>query len=230
MGAAKGTHDKVMSLLGSLFNKRVLDCGAGRGVLTKRLIESGAEAYACDMNKRGFRIDAKFKKADLNNSIPFQNSFFDSIASIEVIEHLENPSNLMREFQRTLKKGGCLVLTTPNIQNVKSKIQFFFKSNLHWFHESEFGKKGAQHINPLYWRELIYLLKKNGFNHIEISSNRKLGYTFYYTDKDNLLKRLFYFKINLIADMLYFVLSLFMSSENSDISLGDILIIKAIKR
>lgn len=229
MGAAKGTYDKVISLLGKISNKRILDCGAGKGAFTKELLKSKANVYACDINKEKFEVDTRFKKAELNKKIPFPDSFFDSIVAIEVIEHLENPAKLIREFKRTLKKDGCLVLTTPNIQNVKSKVQFFFKSNFHWFHESEFGDMGSQHINPLYWRELIYLLKKNNFRGIQILCNRKSGYTFYYTLKDNLLKRIFYFGLNLIMDVFYYILSFFMYPKDLNILLGDILVIKAIR-
>lgn len=45
--------------------------------------------------------------------IPFENDFFDSIFSSEVLEHLFNPEEIIKELSRVLKKGGFLLITCP---------------------------------------------------------------------------------------------------------------------
>jgi len=45
--------------------------------------------------------------------LPFKNASFDSILCLEVLEHVDSPSKVMREMARVLKKGGVLYLTVP---------------------------------------------------------------------------------------------------------------------
>lgn len=229
MGAAKGTYDKVLELLGNIKGKRSLDCGAGKGAFTKQLIRRNGDVYACDIDRNRFKLNIPFREANFDKKIPFRNSFFDGVVSIEVIEHLENPAIFIKELSRILRKNGELIITTPNIQNVKSKLQFLFNSEFHWFQESEFGDNGSKHVSPLYWRELLFLLKKYGFRVNRLTTNRTSKYTLYYTNRDRLFKKCVYGILNFISDALYRILSIFMFPKDKALLFGDILIIKAIK-
>lgn len=55
-------------------------------------------------------------EADLNEHIPLEENSVDTIISIQVLEHLSNPQQAMREMARVLKPGGQLFLTTPFYQ------------------------------------------------------------------------------------------------------------------
>ena len=46
--------------------------------------------------------------------LPFRDETFDLIISMSVIEHLNDPPVVFREFHRVLKPGGTLVVQTPN--------------------------------------------------------------------------------------------------------------------
>jgi SAM-dependent methyltransferase len=46
--------------------------------------------------------------------LPFSDAAFDYISSHEVIEHVEDPAVVLREFHRVLKPGGVCVIATPN--------------------------------------------------------------------------------------------------------------------
>ena len=59
-------------------------------------------------------------QADLNEPLPVRDGVFDAIISTEVIEHLENPRAVFREFHRLLRPGGRLLLTTPNQESIRS--------------------------------------------------------------------------------------------------------------
>ena len=45
--------------------------------------------------------------------IPVPDASFDTILCVEVFEHIPNPVEALREFQRILKPGGTLLLTAP---------------------------------------------------------------------------------------------------------------------
>ena len=46
-------------------------------------------------------------------TIPFNNEHFDSIFSSEVLEHVFNPDEILKELNRVLKKDGTILLTCP---------------------------------------------------------------------------------------------------------------------
>ncbi len=46
-------------------------------------------------------------------SIPAPDASFDAILCVEVFEHIPNPEEALREFERLLKPGGKLILTAP---------------------------------------------------------------------------------------------------------------------
>jgi len=49
--------------------------------------------------------------------------FFDACVMIEVIEHLPNPMDVVREVFRLLKPGGVLYVTTPNFASYQALLQ-----------------------------------------------------------------------------------------------------------
>lgn len=44
------------------------------------------------------------------------NEEFDTVVSGEVIEHLENPTELLEEMDRLCKRGGRMILSTPHLE------------------------------------------------------------------------------------------------------------------
>lgn len=61
--------------------------------------------------------DITLKSFDIatHTRLPFQDNFFDVIAILAVVEHIEPEKlvNVLRECNRTLKRGGRLIITTP---------------------------------------------------------------------------------------------------------------------
>ena len=47
------------------------------------------------------------------NKFPFENAAFDSILCNEVLEHVFNPDDFIKEIVRVLRPGGTLLLTVP---------------------------------------------------------------------------------------------------------------------
>lgn len=96
----------------------LLDFGAGTGNLTQRLQALGRfkSITATDLMLRPVEVDrsVKWLSWDLNNSIDIPDQTFNVIVSAEVIEHLENPRAVVREWFRLLRPNGTLVFSTPN--------------------------------------------------------------------------------------------------------------------
>ena len=58
-------------------------------------------------------------KLDPNN---YEEGFFDVITSFEVIEHINNPIEELANFDKILRPGGALYITTPNFNSVSRLI------------------------------------------------------------------------------------------------------------
>jgi 2-polyprenyl-3-methyl-5-hydroxy-6-metoxy-1,4-benzoquinol methylase len=104
----------------------VLDAPCGGGSLAASLREAGYDAHGVDIGGAGAALlGAAYHDADLNGRLPFGDALFDVVLSIEGIEHLEDRYRYLRELHRVLRPGGTLILTTPNIVSVRSRVRFF---------------------------------------------------------------------------------------------------------
>jgi len=65
-------------------------------------------------------------QGNLEDQIKLDDKSVDFIYLGEVIEHLYNPDILLQECSRILKKGGYLLLTTPNLNSWYNRILFLF--------------------------------------------------------------------------------------------------------
>jgi len=117
--------DEVVRQIDIRPEQRVLDAACGTGNLTVRLlpaIDTDAGIIGCDSSME--MIERARKKtrgsstatimfADLNATLPFPDSTFDRVASVNTLYALADPLSSLREFSRVLKVGGKLVLVTP---------------------------------------------------------------------------------------------------------------------
>ncbi|MBI2031227.1 MAG: class I SAM-dependent methyltransferase [Candidatus Levybacteria bacterium] len=111
----------LINKLNLKFKGNILDAGCGDGGLAKEIAArfSTVKLYGVDISREGCRLAKKYcvetKVADLNKKIPYPNNYFDFIVSQEVLEHILDTDRYFEEFNRVLKKGGRVVITTPNL-------------------------------------------------------------------------------------------------------------------
>ena len=107
---------------------KILDapCG-GHAALTLTLREQGFNATGADLDQDAAALlQASFEEVNLDAALPWPDATFDAVISTEGIEHLENHFAFLREASRILRPGGLLILTTPNITALRSRVRFFF--------------------------------------------------------------------------------------------------------
>lgn len=141
----------------------LLDFGAGTGELARRMLRiSDIERVTCiDMVHDDAQIDSamRWDTADLNDKTPYEDQIFGAIAAAEVIEHLENPRFVMREWFRLLKPGGWLLFSTPNNESLRSILALLFRG-----HYQAFGNESyPAHITAILHKDIERIVKEAGF-------------------------------------------------------------------
>ena len=116
---------------------RVIDVGCGLGsdifylnrMLNKNNIEflgvdlNPSWIYFCNLKKERYQTDnVKFVVGNAE-SLNIPENSFDILLSVEVLEHLEKPSQAVKSFYRVLKPRGLAIITTPNEDNPISKVK-----------------------------------------------------------------------------------------------------------
>lgn len=56
---------------------------------------------------------------DCNKPLPFEDNSIDTIISCNLIEHLENPLNFLKECRRIIKEDGKIIIITPNAHGLQ---------------------------------------------------------------------------------------------------------------
>ena len=109
----------------SLAGKVVIDLPAGTGFTSDLLLKYGAKVHAFDLFPEYFKSKAiSCERADVTKSIPVQDAMADMLICQEGIEHFSDQLKVMKEFNRTLKIGGSLVITTPSYSNLAAKFSY----------------------------------------------------------------------------------------------------------
>ena len=110
--------------------------------------------------------DDSFVYVDMTARFPFADQSFDTVVCLEGIEHVLDPHGLMGELFRVCKVGGRVIVSTPNVNSLYSRIQHLFTGTHHMFHFSQLRDlpPGAQddrfHVSPVclgrLWYEATY--------------------------------------------------------------------------
>jgi SAM-dependent methyltransferase len=110
--------NKILRFLQLQSTDAILDLGCGVGDYTKAVCEISKNTIGMDLSVSAAKTklpDVDFRAHDLNNPLPFSNNLFDSLVSINLIEHLYDEQLFLDECARVLKPGGKMALTTANL-------------------------------------------------------------------------------------------------------------------
>lgn len=147
--------------------------------MARDLMALGHEVVCGDIEPSLFKLsDLPCHFVDLNKDLPFPAESFDLVVCVEGIEHIENPHHLIRGIRRVLKSGGKLVLSTPNVLSLKSRMHALrLGYPIHFDlmvrqEQSVAGEWTVKHLNPISFLELRYLLEEHRFRILALEVNK----------------------------------------------------------
>ncbi|MCG6157943.1 class I SAM-dependent methyltransferase [Rubinisphaera margarita] len=154
--------------------QHILDLPAGNGKLTAALRDLGHTVTPADINLQ----KSDFVYADMTKRLPFDDETFDGAICLEGIEHVLNPFLLLGELIRVSKVGGHVVVSTPNIMNMWSRLQFLFTGTFYQFHPAQLHDYEPEeavdrfHISPMSYHTMRYLGEYFGADVAEVRGDK----------------------------------------------------------
>lgn len=117
-----GRKQIIQSLLQEISlknNSRILDAGCGTGGNMKILARFG-NVIGIDNSPEAIKFCKKrcFENIQLKNieNTGFSDNSFDLIVALDILEHLENDVEALKEFHRILKEDGYILISVPAYQ------------------------------------------------------------------------------------------------------------------
>lgn len=151
-------------------NGKLLDVGCGIGTFLHLADKNGWDAYGIDPSKSGCTYAKESYHLDVVCGDIFDASFsagqFDVITLYHVLEHISELNPFLKELRRILKPNtGKLVIEVPNGESLHSRMQ---KADWPYIHPHD-------HLYYFSTNSLSKLLKKHGFNNIEVGKPSRVS-------------------------------------------------------
>jgi len=119
---------------------QVLDIGCGGGFLTNHLALAGHTVTGIDLSQSSLAVARSYDSTKsvqylYGNAyeLPFEAGSFDIVCAMDILEHVENPTLLVQQAGRVLRKGGLFFFHTFN-RNLLSYILVI--KGVDWFVEN----------------------------------------------------------------------------------------------
>ena len=149
-------EQKLIQKIGKYKEKgKLLDIGAGSGIMIEAALEKGYDCIGIEpsrwLQQRAVELNLPVVCGTFPH--PGVTALFDIISLVDVIEHVTEPANLLKNINKQLSPDGIFLLVTPDVNSVAAKI-FGYK----WWHYR------FAHIGYFNKKNLKLLLDKTGFS------------------------------------------------------------------
>ncbi|MFW5821553.1 MAG: class I SAM-dependent methyltransferase [Bacteroidota bacterium] len=151
--------EMISGLLKNIPRGEMIDVGCGTGHWTEFFVDKGFKVKGIDASTamlniaRNKKINADFLQAD-SEDLPFEDESQHFVASIAMLEFVENREKVIDEIYRILKKGGRFILGALNADSVPGRN----KDEDEVFKHARFWKKDE--IDPMFSRFELLNMKQ----------------------------------------------------------------------
>ena len=109
----------IISLMGDVKGKKLLDVGCGAGYLLEQALEKEINATGIDISETAIKkAKTRAPKAKLiqgiGEKLQFPSHSFDIVTCLGSLEHFLNPEKALKEMYRVLKRDGLVCIVLPN--------------------------------------------------------------------------------------------------------------------
>jgi 2-polyprenyl-3-methyl-5-hydroxy-6-metoxy-1,4-benzoquinol methylase len=162
--------------------KRVLDVGCASGAFVYSVKRRGLDVVGIDLDKdsikfgRDLGLDLRHGRLE---EMKFKGDEFDAVNLGDIIEHVKDPEGFLFECLRILKKGGVLIISTPNTNSFfpRATRWVYERLGLMWSHPSP-----PYHLFDFSDENLSEFLSSNGLEILRIDYSKiPLMYSIYHT-------------------------------------------------
>jgi 2-polyprenyl-3-methyl-5-hydroxy-6-metoxy-1,4-benzoquinol methylase len=152
---------------------RLLDIGCGDGAFLARMKRLGWEAVGVELDEKAAHVAKTKYDVDVFigtlEAAGFADESFDAITLSHVIEHVGDPRDLLCRCRNLLRKGGRVVVTTPNAECLGHRI----------FREHWRGLEVPRHSMVFSLRTLAQLASEAGFSTGALRASARGAHAFY---------------------------------------------------
>ena len=121
----------ILKFLNLVKSDVILDAGCGMGLCLLTISKRMQQGYGVDIDVSKIKEAKRLaRELNINNlkfevldavGLSFADGFFDKIICSEVLEHVKEDRNLIKNFYRMLKKEGSLVISTTSLSAVNQE-------------------------------------------------------------------------------------------------------------
>jgi len=158
------SHEFQVLLTGK--NKKVLELGSASGYISKILKDNGCQVTAIEGNSKYIdelkKITDNVYCIDLDDIILqdiLNDQKFDVILLGDVLEHLKNPVDILKQIKSFLNESGYIVCSIPNVAHGSIRLKLLNGI----FNYTETGLLDKTHIRFYTFKTIISLLEETGF-------------------------------------------------------------------
>jgi len=164
----------VVSILRQRACRQILDAPCGFGWLGQTFKKDTAERIQVDgvgmwefpSRYSGYR---EVREHDLDRPLPPLGPSYDAVVCGEALHLLCNPGVALESFQKQLRPGGTLIVTTPNTWYMRSRLQFLLRG-FHSGFAPAVGKRRGEYIPFIPWSftQLHLMMSRYGYTDITL--------------------------------------------------------------
>lgn len=154
-----GRKVKLLKQLG--VKGKVLDVGCGHGFFLEAAKERGLEAIGIDLSPQAIAYAKKNKlkvyETDLKDA-PFKPNSFAAVTAFQLIEHVTDPVDFLKDVYKALAPNGVILLATPKAEGYLHRLM-----GKHWL-----SFRHREHLYFFSAKTLSLALSEAGFVNIRV--------------------------------------------------------------
>jgi 2-polyprenyl-3-methyl-5-hydroxy-6-metoxy-1,4-benzoquinol methylase len=154
----RGEYGTAAEIIKNLQPNSVLEIGSGNGGFLERIQNLVPKVTGCEYNKKAAKLCSEKGLKILTQDITSIEKKFDVICHFEVLEHIFDTKNFIKNNLNLLKPEGKLIIGTPDPEGILC-VNGIGPFNLPPHHQFDFSKESFEFIAKMYNLNIFYYQK-----------------------------------------------------------------------